>query len=34
MGFSMDEFSKTASFLNVGFAYTFYFNGKKSSADD
>ena len=34
MGFSMDEFSKNASFLNVGFAYTFYFNGKKSSADD
>jgi hypothetical protein len=34
MGFSLDEFSKTSSFLNVGFAYTFYFNGKKSSADD
>lgn len=34
MGFSLAEFSKTSSFLNVGFAYTFYFNGKKSSADD
>lgn len=34
MGFSLAEFSKTCSFLNVGFAYTFYFNGKKSSADD
>jgi hypothetical protein len=34
MGFDLTEFSKTSSFLNVGFAYTFYFNGKKSSADD
>ena len=34
MGFSLAEFSKTCSFLNVGLAYTFYFNGKKSSADD
>lgn len=34
MGFDLTEFSKNCSFLNVGFAYTFYFNGKKSSADD
>jgi hypothetical protein len=34
MGFDLAEFSKNCSFLNVGFAYTFYFNGKKSSADD
>ncbi|MBM3185208.1 MAG: hypothetical protein FJZ67_02825 [Bacteroidetes bacterium] len=34
MGFDIAEFSKNCSFLNVGFAYTFYFNGKKSSADD
>jgi len=30
MGFDLTEFSKNCSFLNVGFAYTFYFNGKKS----
>ena len=34
MGFDLTEFSKNCSFLNVGFAYTFYFNGKKSSAED
>ncbi|MFY7944853.1 MAG: hypothetical protein ACOVNZ_09735 [Crocinitomicaceae bacterium] len=34
LGYSESEFSKTSSFLNVGFAYTFYFNGKKSSAED
>lgn len=34
MDYDLAEFSKNCSFLNVGFAYTFYFNGKKSSADD
>lgn len=34
LGYATEEFSKTSSFLNVGFAYTFYFNGKKSAAED
>ena len=34
LGYSDSEYSKTCSFLNVGFAYTFYFNGKKSAAED
>jgi hypothetical protein len=34
LGYADAEFSKTCSFLNVGFAYTFYFNGKKSAAED
>ena len=34
LGYSTDELSKISSFLNVGFAYTFYFNGKKSAAED
>ena len=34
LGYADNEFSKTSSFLNVGFAYTFYFNGKKSESED
>jgi hypothetical protein len=34
LGYADSEFSKICSFLNVGFAYTFYFNGKKSSVED
>jgi hypothetical protein len=34
LGYDEQEFLKTCSFLNVGFAYTFYFNGKKSVAED
>lgn len=34
LGYADEEFSKTSSFLNVGFAYTFYFNGKKSPVED
>lgn len=34
LGYSDSEYSKTCSFLNVGFAYTFYFNGKKSVSED
>ena len=34
LGYAAEEFSRVSSFLNVGFAYTFYFNGKKSVAED
>jgi hypothetical protein len=34
LGYDQEEFSKFSSFLNVGFAYTFYFNGKKSAVED
>lgn len=36
VGYTQTELAKTSSFLTVGFGYTFYFNGKKStkSADD
>jgi len=30
LGYDASEFSKKSSFLTVGFAYTHYFNGKKS----
>lgn len=32
MGFDINELAKNCSFLTVGFGYTFYFNGKKSSS--
>lgn len=32
LGYDPSEFSKNSSFLTVGFAYTHYFNGKKSEA--
>jgi len=34
MGYSDEDYIKNSSFLNVGFAYTFYFNGKKSAVTD
>ncbi|MEY4805261.1 MAG: hypothetical protein RL331_1787 [Bacteroidota bacterium] len=32
MGFDPVEFSKNSSYLSIGFGYTYYLNGKKSSA--
>jgi len=32
MGYDMSEFTKNSSFLSIGFGYTYYLNGKKSSA--
>jgi hypothetical protein len=34
MGYSASEWNKKCSFLSVGFGYTYYFNGKKSSAEE
>jgi hypothetical protein len=31
VGYTKDELAKSNSFLTVGFGYTFYFNGKKST---
>jgi len=33
-GYTKSELSKSNSFLTIGFGYTFYFNGKKSSSSD
>jgi hypothetical protein len=34
IGYDPTEYSKPSSFLSVGFAYTYYFNGKKTAAED
>lgn len=34
MGYDPSEFLKNSSFLSVGFGFTYYFNGKKSSAEE
>ncbi|MFM6935655.1 MAG: hypothetical protein ACKOXP_09440 [Flavobacteriales bacterium] len=34
IGYDPKEYTKPSSFLSVGFAYTYYFNGKKSAAED
>jgi hypothetical protein len=34
IGYDPNEYTKPSSFLSVGFAYTYYFNGKKSAAED
>ena len=34
IGYDPKEYSKPSSFLSVGFAYTYYFNGKKTAAED
>jgi len=34
MGYDPAEFTKNSSFLSVGFGFTYYFNGKKSSAEE
>jgi hypothetical protein len=34
MGYDPSEFFKNSSFLSVGFGFTYYFNGKKSSAEE
>jgi len=34
IGYDPKEYNKPSSFLSVGFAYTYYFNGKKSAAED
>jgi len=33
LGYNPADFNKTASFLTVGFGWSFYFNGKKGSSD-
>jgi hypothetical protein len=32
LGFDPSEFLRNSSFLSAGFGYTYYFNGKKSTA--
>jgi hypothetical protein len=34
MGYNPEEFTKNSSFLSIGFGYTYYLNGKKSSAEE
>jgi hypothetical protein len=34
IGYDPKEYTKPSSLLSVGFAYTYYFNGKKSAAED
>jgi hypothetical protein len=34
IGYDPKEYNKPSSLFSVGFAYTFYFNGKKSAAED
>jgi hypothetical protein len=34
IGYDPNDYSKPSSLLSVGFAYTYYFNGKKSAAED
>lgn len=34
LGYDVQEFERNSTFLSVGFGYTYYFNGKKSSAEE
>jgi hypothetical protein len=34
IGYNPSEYTKPSSLLSVGFAYTYYFNGKKTTAED
>lgn len=34
MGYDPNEFTKHSSFLSIGFGYTYYLNGKKSSVEE
>ncbi len=34
MGYDESEFEQNSTFLSIGFGYTYYFNGKKSSAEE